>query len=137
MIIKESRGGKKSKRKLGKLLKVDSSRALNNDQAFLGPRSKKIEARIACQKSRTRNGLLLTSLLRPVYHVDERPSYVTTALLLPSLTASWRISAGVSSYRGIIRKRGKEFREFFLDSRGNNEKNKFRIERRMGTGNNN
>ena len=30
-----------------------------------------------------------TYLLRPVYHVDERPSYVTTALLLPSLTASW------------------------------------------------
>ena len=27
--------------------------------------------------------LFITLLLRPVYHVDERPSYVTTALLLP------------------------------------------------------
>ena len=92
MIIKESRGGKNRKENREKL-KVDLSRALNNDlvglqptviasraphllleqsvmtsknrgraspvnndQAFLGPRSKKIEARIACQKSRTRNG---------------------------------------------------------------------------------
>ena len=45
---------------------------------------------------------LLTSLLRPVYHVDERPSYVTTALLLPSLSESWNVRRSILVQEGYL-----------------------------------
>jgi hypothetical protein len=52
---------------------------------------------------------LLTSLLRRVYHVDERPSYVTTALLLPSLTRSWSLRRSIPVHGGYLETR-KEIR---------------------------
>ena len=49
---------------------------------------------------------ILTSLLLPVYHVDERPSYITTALLLPNLTESWSLRRSIPAnfYYQIVSK---------------------------------
>ena len=60
---------------------------------------------------------LLTSLLRPVYHVDERPSYVTTALLVAPAQSNKEFEF-VQEYPrtgGYIWKRGKESGELFLE----------------------
>ena len=47
--------------------------------------------------------LLLTSLLRPVYHVDERPLYITTASLLPNLTESWSLRRSIPEQEGYLK----------------------------------